>query len=218
MLSSEQKGICTPAAPCQCVIFSSSCPIFSSVAEPTSGSSSPSTAGEFTWSSAHSSSTESSLSENPFQTIIPHPLPVVVDIRPEHAFTESHVRCSYNVPLPETQTDFYDDAQAVEKRWWELKNAIDGEMWPHSPCPQGSMVRSTNTSKEKDGLTEEAKIAHPSPDYSAYPDLGPPSSPVIVLCSDGDSGKMATSILRGKGQEAYCVEGGYRELLQYLSR
>ncbi|KAF2000906.1 cysteine synthase B [Amniculicola lignicola CBS 123094] len=39
---------------------------------------------------------------------------------------------------------------------------------------------------------------------------------VLVLCSDGDSGRMATAILRAKGCDAFCVEGGYPALTDNL--
>ena len=38
----------------------------------------------------------------------------------------------------------------------------------------------------------------------------------LVLCADGDSGRMATAMLRAKGCEATCVEGGYPALVEYL--
>jgi rhodanese-related sulfurtransferase len=36
--------------------------------------------------------------------------------------------------------------------------------------------------------------------------------PVLALCGDGDTGRMATSILRARGREAFCVEGGFEAL------
>jgi rhodanese-related sulfurtransferase len=39
---------------------------------------------------------------------------------------------------------------------------------------------------------------------------------VLVLCDDGDSSKMATAMLRARGCEALCIEGGYRMLLGRL--
>lgn len=38
----------------------------------------------------------------------------------------------------------------------------------------------------------------------------------LVLCEDGDSGRMATAMLRAKGCEATCVEGGYPAVSEYL--
>lgn len=40
--------------------------------------------------------------------------------------------------------------------------------------------------------------------------------PVLVLCSDGDTGRMAAAALRARGREAYCVEGGFRALVKTL--
>ncbi|KAF2793166.1 tryptophan synthase beta subunit-like PLP-dependent enzyme [Melanomma pulvis-pyrius CBS 109.77] len=39
---------------------------------------------------------------------------------------------------------------------------------------------------------------------------------ILVLCADGDSGRMATAMLRAKGCEAMCVEGGYPAMFEYL--
>ena len=42
------------------------------------------------------------------------------------------------------------------------------------------------------------------------------SRKVLILCEDGDSGRMATAMLRAKGCEATCVEGGYPAVSEYL--
>lgn len=39
---------------------------------------------------------------------------------------------------------------------------------------------------------------------------------VLILCEDGDTSKMATAMLRARGCEALCVEGGYRMLFNRL--
>ncbi|KAF2867714.1 cysteine synthase B [Massariosphaeria phaeospora] len=41
---------------------------------------------------------------------------------------------------------------------------------------------------------------------------------VLVLCADGDSARMATAMLRAKGCEALCVEGGYPAMAGYFGR
>ncbi|KAK3332273.1 tryptophan synthase beta subunit-like PLP-dependent enzyme [Cercophora scortea] len=43
-------------------------------------------------------------------------------------------------------------------------------------------------------------------------------SRVLVVCTDGDSSRMATSILRARGHEAVCVEGGYTALAEGIRR
>lgn len=42
------------------------------------------------------------------------------------------------------------------------------------------------------------------------------SSPrkVLLLCADGDSSRMAAAILRAKGFEALCVDGGFPALVE----
>jgi rhodanese-related sulfurtransferase len=39
---------------------------------------------------------------------------------------------------------------------------------------------------------------------------------VLVLCADGDSSRMATAMLRARGREALCVEGGFSALYAHL--
>lgn len=39
----------------------------------------------------------------------------------------------------------------------------------------------------------------------------------LVLCADGDTSRMASAILRAKGCEALCVEGGFTALSLYLA-
>ncbi|KAF2257526.1 tryptophan synthase beta subunit-like PLP-dependent enzyme [Lojkania enalia] len=102
---------------------------------------------------------------------------VVIDIRPREMFAAGHICCSYNIPLPETQDDFFGHARAIEQRWLEMKEAFEAEDWPWN---EGSRV--------------------------------------LMLCVDGDSGRMATAMLRAKGCEAFCVEGGYPALITHLSK
>lgn len=170
------------------------------ISESSSGNSSPSTIGEFTWSTAPSSSSGSLPEDVPYSFAREPAPPTVVDIRPARGFYESHVRLSHNCPLPEAPTDLFGDAHAVEKRWRELQGAVEGDAWPHIPHGRGSAT----------------KLAHADPTLTGSPP-GWGSGQVIVLCSDGESGKMAASILRSRGQEAYCVEGGYNELRLYLT-
>lgn len=47
--------------------------------------------------------------------------------------------------------------------------------------------------------------------------LGQDKGKVLVVCEDGDSGAMATSMLRRKGWEAFCLLGGWREMGEWLS-
>jgi rhodanese-related sulfurtransferase len=139
-----------------------------------------------TGSSSHSSTgSVSTATSYPDITTKPSHL-LVLDLRPSVAFEASHIRSARNVPLPETQPDFYESAAAVERRWGELSQALDDDVvaiGPYGGCSP---------------LDKEAAI--------------------IVLCCDGDSGRMATSILRGKGHQAFCVDGGYAQLEKELGR
>lgn len=71
--------------------------------------------------------------------------------------------------------DFFADANAIEKRWVELRTALEGEEWTW-----------------RNGRR------------------------ILVLCADGDSARMATAMLRAKGKEAVCVEGGHPALFEYI--
>ncbi|KAL8996291.1 MAG: hypothetical protein Q9169_004177 [Polycauliona sp. 2 TL-2023] len=42
--------------------------------------------------------------------------------------------------------------------------------------------------------------------------LGPKGLPIVLLCYDGDTSQMATSILRAKGHTAFSVSGGFSAL------
>ncbi len=70
--------------------------------------------------------------------------------------------------------DLFGDAQAVEERWREIRQTIDGPLWP-----------------EPSELQE---------------------LPGLVLCNNGDSGRMTVAILRARGVEAFTIEGGYDAL------
>lgn len=55
---------------------------------------------------------------------------MLIDLRPSESYTRSHVRGARNVPLTEPPTDLFGDAKAVEERWWEMRQAVDGPLWP----------------------------------------------------------------------------------------
>lgn len=42
--------------------------------------------------------------------------------------------------------------------------------------------------------------------------LGPKTTPMIVLCYDGESSQIATSLLRARGYIAFSVSGGFPAL------
>ncbi|KAI1908921.1 hypothetical protein LOZ61_005334 [Ophidiomyces ophidiicola] len=119
----------------------------------------------------------------------------VVDIRPTDAFACSHLPGSRNIPLPETEEDFYGKAEAVQRRWNELKQAFDGETWLWKVS-----IHEGQKYSGQDGMSDP-----------------PGPGPVLVVCTDGDSGRMAAAMLRAKGREAFCVEGGYGALAQHLA-
>ncbi|KAF2185756.1 cysteine synthase [Zopfia rhizophila CBS 207.26] len=112
----------------------------------------------------------------------------VIDIRPVDAYASSHLSGAQNIPLPETKEDFLGDSDAVQRRWTELKDVFDEELW----------------------LWKDGK------DDSACCEME--RRPVLVVCTDGDSGRMATAQLRAKGCQAFCIEGGYRALRDYVGR
>jgi hypothetical protein len=90
-------------------------------------------------------------------------------------FRSSHLDESRNIPLPQTQPDFFGDAKAVEQRWLEVRATLEDQTWSW-----GADAR------------------------------------VLVLCVDGDTSRMATALLRARGREAFCVEGGYDALVAYI--
>ncbi|KAF2271446.1 tryptophan synthase beta subunit-like PLP-dependent enzyme [Westerdykella ornata] len=96
---------------------------------------------------------------------------MVLDLRPDSIFGTSHLRHSYNFPLPMIKDDLFGDAKAVQQRWMQLNGLFNEESWLW-------------TNKRE----------------------------MLVLCGDGDSSRMATAMLRAKGCEAYCVEGGFPAL------
>ncbi|KAK1826971.1 cysteine synthase [Podospora conica] len=100
---------------------------------------------------------------------------IIVDIRPRESYVRSHVRGAWNVPLAVPPTDFFGDAKVVEQRWWEMRGAIDGPLWPGP-----------------DEMQERQ---------------------VLVLCGNGELGRMGVAMLRARGVEAFSVEGGYDALL-----
>lgn len=96
-----------------------------------------------------------------------------------------------NAPLSDTPEDFYGDTGAIRKRWEELKGMMDEQSWLW-----WEKVREVKLNEDEGEKRNRA--------------------PVLVLCMDGDIGRMATAMLRAKGREAFCVEGGSGPLCSYL--
>lgn len=84
------------------------------------------------------------------------------------------------------RADLFGDAEAVQQRWAELKAATATQSW--------------------------LGLGHDDDDGEGEP------AAVLVLSGDGDSesGRMAAAMLRARGREVYCVEGGYAALSEYL--
>jgi rhodanese-related sulfurtransferase len=47
--------------------------------------------------------------------------------------------------------------------------------------------------------------------------LGSKKLSLIVICYDGETSRLGTSILRAKGYTAYSISGGFRSLAEYIS-
>jgi rhodanese-related sulfurtransferase len=165
--------VCGVPMPCHCPAFVPSSPLCT-----------PSPAASFT---SDASSYNSYLSPDPVfsptstkwaygTSGLELPRLAVLDLRPSDKFLVSHIRDSHNIPLQLSQEDLFGDARALEHRWAELRQSLDGDAWVW----------------EVEGK-------------------------VLVLCADGDSSRLATSILRARGREALCVEGGYPALYEYAA-
>ena len=160
-------------------------------------SASVSSASESSKSGSSSCSSNSDISSatsypSPTETLAQPSKLVVLDIRPENLFEASHIRYSRNIPLPLTQHDFYADPLAVQKRWEEMKIALS-EVWGENSQPFSGIRHGKH-----DILQENNSM---------------PQQIVLVVDGDGDSGRMATAMLRAKGLCVYSTEGGF-ELLE----
>ena len=60
---------------------------------------------------------------------------------------------------------------------------------------------------EREGMLDSEPSGHEDHDLKGK---------VLVVCEDGDSGAMATSMLRRKGWEAFSLLGGWREMGGWL--
>jgi len=125
--------------------------------------------------------------------LISCPSLAVVDIRPAGSFTELHINGACNIPLSDTEHDLFGSPDAVEKRWRELKGSMESGVWPllHQHHHQ----------------TEPTIMAGKRAATTAS---------VLVVCTDGDSSRMACSMLRGRGVKAYCVNGGFSALVDHV--
>ncbi|KAF7585768.1 hypothetical protein BBP40_010141, partial [Aspergillus hancockii] len=103
---------------------------------------------------------------------------VLVDLRPESAFAEGHIKTSQNLPLSETIDDFFGDSHAVQKRWLELTDLLAREQW---------LLERTPETQTRFG-------------------------PVLIVCAEGDTGRMAVSMLRARGRVAFSLEGGFEAI------
>ncbi|KAK0654922.1 tryptophan synthase beta subunit-like PLP-dependent enzyme [Cercophora newfieldiana] len=104
----------------------------------------------------------------------------IIDIRPQEAYTRSHMHNAWNIPLTPEPQDLFGDAQAVEARWREMRDVIEGPLWP------------TSLARVEEGEGGRGR-----------------GTKVLVLCGNGDSSRMMVAMLRARGVEAFSVEGGY---------
>jgi len=181
--------------------YESSASVSSSLSASVSSMSASARSGSsFNESTTSLSSMSSSLLAPVHATIGPAEL-IVLDLRPAEDFASSHVKGSRNIPLRQTQPDFYGTASAVQRRWLEMKRALDEEFLAARdseepldtaiPNKQGAM----STGRRRGGTHQRT---------------------VLVVCCDGDSARMATSMLRAKRLCAYSVEGGFAALKRML--
>lgn len=42
------------------------------------------------------------------------------------------------------------------------------------------------------------------------------ASKILLVCTHGDTSRMATAMLRARGIEAYCVKGGFPNFVSYF--
>lgn len=97
--------------------------------------------------------------------------------------------------------------KAADFQAWHLPESINlplSSVGPHTPSPF------SDPAVLEAQWVELEKIFH---DDSLVSDLG--KAHVLVVCYDGDTARVATSVLRAKGLEANSVRGGYHALKMY---
>ena len=121
------------------------------------------------------------------------PKAILLDLRQSGDFAAAHVRGSHSSPLTNLSSktgDIFADSDALHMHWTNLRRKFaveDGEDDDDDVVGRlGSKVKKAS------------------------------SSPLLVICYDGETSRLATSILRAKGHEAFSVLGGFGALLGYV--
>ncbi|PGH00996.1 hypothetical protein AJ79_08060 [Helicocarpus griseus UAMH5409] len=134
---------------------------------------------------------------------------------------------SWERPPTDLLPHFYEPLEAVKAYSWtiikakaqsyiiDLRNVVDYESW-HLPdainIPLGSLGSKT-PSPYADPKVLEAQWLELEGIFgqiNGSPNLN--ARRVLVLCYNGDTARVATSILRAKGVEADCIRGGYQAI------
>lgn len=130
-----------------------------------------------------------------------------LDVLPEVYGSPRSLQQSLQREINPKQHRVLDLRKAADFRAWHLPESINLpliSLGPHTPSPF-----SDPTMLEAQWVELE-QIFH---DDRQSADLG--SVHVLVVCYDGDTARVATSVLRAKGVEADSVRGGYRALTLY---
>jgi rhodanese-related sulfurtransferase len=124
----------------------------------------------------------------------------------------------YGSPRPLDQTPLSEITLKPLRRVLDLRQPADFQAWhlPESINVPLSSVSPHTGSPFSDPAVLEAQwgeLEQTFGDERLVSDLG--TYHVLIVCYDGDTARVATSILRAKGLDADSVRGGYRALRMY---
>ncbi|KAJ5731179.1 uncharacterized protein N7483_005687, partial [Penicillium malachiteum] len=167
--------------------------------------------------------------EEYFQKLTPEQFPPIrnerlakVDL---HRYDESWERDAlevlpqvYRAPRSLAESQLSEITLRPQKRVIDLRQAADFQAWhlPESISLPLTSVGSRTASPFSDPAVLEAQwveLERIFGDDRLVPDLGPHH--VLVVCYDGDTARVATSVLRAKGLQADSVRGGFHALQMY---
>jgi rhodanese-related sulfurtransferase len=137
------------------------------------------------------------------------PHSMLIDLRAADDFSRWHLPGAVSAPLASLAADTtpspFADTGTLERQWCELEALFGGA----SSAITTAVVMPPSPTKTTMTTTAAAAATTAAKDLTAAALRG---QRVVLLCYGGDTARVATSVLRAKGVDAFSVRGGVRAL------
>lgn len=141
----------------------------------------------------------------------PSPAPVILDLRASSDFSATRLIGSRSTPLSslrQSDPSPFEDSALLSTQWTELRaRFVPPKPESHQAPAAGADVTACRESTGAGaGTCSGSTAALPA----LVAQLSQSRTPVLIICYEGDTSRVATSVLRHEGVQAYSVHGGLK--------